>query len=197
MGSVGADGAWTSARTLLVGVSVWHHHGPAAGLIERDGRRDCGHRIVAGPRDGHELPAWTLTVGCCGGDGGRLERDGRSMQPRVVVRRMELDGSAADGGPLSLARGTLAVGSGSADARGGGGVMGFGRWNGGCWLADVGRRSDLKKRDRDRCVVPIILGDLDLPCMSSPDYPSPAAMAAGLRRMMEHRIRCSGGGLNS
>ncbi|KAL5985705.1 hypothetical protein ACLOJK_027692 [Asimina triloba] len=35
----------------------------------------------------------------------------------------------------------------------------------------MGRRSDLRKRDRDQCVVPVILGGLDSPCMSSPDYP--------------------------
>ncbi|KAL5975942.1 hypothetical protein ACLOJK_020271 [Asimina triloba] len=49
--------------------------------------------------------------------------------------------------------------------------------------------------DLDLCVVPVILGGLDSPCKSSPDYPSPAAMAVGLRRVMEHRIRCSGGAL--
>ncbi|KAL5986786.1 hypothetical protein ACLOJK_015119 [Asimina triloba] len=39
----------------------------------------------------------------------------------------------------------------------------------------------------------VVMNEPDRSIEASPEDPSPAAMAPGLRRMMEHQIRCSGG----
>ncbi|KAL5984927.1 hypothetical protein ACLOJK_038763 [Asimina triloba] len=58
---------------------------------------------------------------------------------------------------------------------------------------EIGRRSDLKKRDRHQRVVPVILGGLDLPCMSSPKPTAGSHGCRPLMKAMEHRVWCSGG----
>ncbi|KAL5979619.1 hypothetical protein ACLOJK_019530, partial [Asimina triloba] len=74
------------------------------------------------------------------------------------------------------------------------------RWRGRC---EVLPWADAGKADRDgdvgslleawtELLLDLLVDDL---MEVSPENPSPAAMAAGLRRMMEHRIRCSDGAL--
>ncbi|KAL6005311.1 hypothetical protein ACLOJK_005875 [Asimina triloba] len=124
---------------------------------------------------------WWPSVGAVAGEAGERASTVDEADGRWLGRRLDL---ASGGRWLGAAGGGGRSAVEDADA----GVVRVEETMIGGAVGWMGLRSDLQKRDRDQCVVPVILGGLDSPCMLSPEYPS----AAGLRRVMEHRIRCSG-----